>query len=68
MATDTKINIWVSTLDNIGYIWNVDDAFTLREKHRIVGSWIGCPIKPFQSASYGLPLVLMPEEIDCLVR
>ena len=60
------MNIWISE-DNIGYVWNVQDAFVLREKCRILGSWVGCPSQAFQSSSAGLPLLLMPEEIDCLI-
>ena len=62
------MNIWVTTKENIGYIWNVQDAFILREEHRILGSWLGFPSQAFQSSSAGLPLLLMPEEIDCLLR
>ena len=61
------MDIWISE-DNIGYVWNVQDAFVLREKCRILGSWVGFPSQAFQSSSAGLPLLLMPEEIDCLIR
>lgn len=64
----TGMNIWLLTDTNVGYIWNVHDAFILREKHRILGSWIGCPSQAFQSSNATLPLLLMPEEIDCLIR
>ena len=63
----TVMNIWISS-DSIGYVWNVHDAFVLREEYRILGSWVGCPSQAFQSSAAGLPLLLMPEEIDCLIR
>ena len=62
------MDIWLSLSSNAGYIWNAVDALDLRKKKRILGSWIGCLPQAFQSSSSGLPLVLMPEEIDCLLR
>ena len=62
------MSIWFSNSTNVGYVWNVHDAFILREDYRILGSWIGCPSQAFQSSNATLPLLLMPEEIDCLIR
>ena len=61
------LDIWLSITSDAGYIWNAEDALDIRKKKRILGSWIGCLSQAFQSASSGLPLVLMPEEVDCLL-
>ena len=62
------MNIWFSTTNNVGYIWNAEDAAVLRRKHRIIGTWSGCLSQAFQTLSRGLPLLLMPEEIDGIIR
>ncbi|GFR24325.1 tRNA-splicing endonuclease subunit Sen34 [Trichonephila clavata] len=51
------------------FVWNAEDACTLRKKYRIVGSLVGSyPIKPFQIETKWLPLQLMPEETKLLVE
>ena len=46
-----------------GFVWNLEDALKLRRNHRIVGSFVGLTPKSFD---IGLPLVLMPEEMQLL--
>ena len=44
------------------------DASTLREKHRIIGTLVGClPRCPTQNNHLGMPLELMPEEARLLL-
>ncbi|KAL5013555.1 hypothetical protein ScPMuIL_007825 [Solemya velum] len=50
------------------FVWNAEDAATLREEHRIVGKLIGClPRAPRQNVYLGLPLELLPEETSLLL-
>ncbi|GFW67171.1 tRNA-splicing endonuclease subunit Sen34 [Trichonephila clavipes] len=50
------------------FVWNAEDAYTLRKEYRIVGSLVGSyPIKPFQIETKWLPLQLMPEETKLLI-
>ncbi|XP_068683959.1 tRNA-splicing endonuclease subunit Sen34-like [Montipora foliosa] len=50
------------------YAWNADEIFTLRSKHRIVGSLIGSlPRKPRQNNVFSLPLLLSREEATLLL-
>lgn len=49
------------------YLFSVDASY-LRKEHRIVGSFIGCPSKAPRQVGYsGLPLLLMPEEVNLLL-
>ena len=53
----------VQILENKGFVWNVQDIKILREKHRILGHFVGfCP-KTFDES---LPLMLLPEEVQLL--
>ncbi|KAI5645410.1 tRNA-splicing endonuclease subunit Sen34 [Phthorimaea operculella] len=55
--------------DGVAYVWNAEDWFTLRSKHRICGSLIGSvPSFPRQNDFTGLPLALMSEEAALLVE
>ncbi|GIY35623.1 tRNA-splicing endonuclease subunit Sen34 [Caerostris extrusa] len=50
------------------FVWNPEDACTLRKKYHIVGSLVGrYPIKPFQTQNKWLPFQLMPEETKLLI-
>lgn len=50
------------------FVWNAEDAFTLRKEYHIVGSLVGSyPVKPFQIETKWLPLQLMPEETKLLI-
>lgn len=51
------------------FVWNPDDAYGIRTKHRIVGSLIGSlPRKPRQNVCFSLPLVLTAEETTLLLE
>ena len=50
-------------INNAGYVWNLEDVRTLRQKFRILGSFIGFSPKTFQ---LGLPLQLQPVEVQLL--
>ncbi|KAJ2944350.1 hypothetical protein O0L34_g18352 [Tuta absoluta] len=53
--------------DGVAYVWNSEDWFNLRTKHRICGSLIGSvPSFPRQNDFTGLPLALMSEEAALL--
>ena len=53
----------VQVIGDSGFVWSLEDALKLRRNHRIVGSFVGLTPKSFD---IGLPLVLMPEEIQLL--
>ena len=55
--------IEVQLLNGVGYVWKLEDVETLREKHRIVGSFVGFAPKTF---NVGLPQILASEEIQVL--
>ncbi|XP_064597229.1 tRNA-splicing endonuclease subunit Sen34-like [Liolophura sinensis] len=51
------------------FVWNPNDVCTLRERHRIVGTLVGClPRLPRQNAHLGIPLQLMKEEASLLLE
>ena len=50
-------------INNAGYVWNLEDVRTLRQKFRILGSFLGFSPKTFQ---LGLPLQLQPVEVQLL--
>ncbi|XP_074612637.1 tRNA-splicing endonuclease subunit Sen34-like [Acropora palmata] len=51
------------------YVWNADEIFIIRSKHRIVGSLIGSlPRKPRQNNVFSLPLLLSREEATLLLE
>ncbi|XP_074656614.1 tRNA-splicing endonuclease subunit Sen34-like [Tubulanus polymorphus] len=55
--------------DGTGHVWDANDAQELREVHRIVGTLIGClPRKPRQNVQLSLPLELLPEEVNLLLK
>ncbi|XP_040568805.1 tRNA-splicing endonuclease subunit Sen34 isoform X1 [Lepeophtheirus salmonis] len=47
-----------------GFVWHLSDVQTLRNDHRIVGNFVGVTKSDIE---HGIPLVLMPEEIEYLV-
>ena len=53
----------VQVINNVGYIWNHQDVRKLRDKHRILGSFVGFSPKTF---NIGLPFMLLPEEMQLL--
>jgi len=53
----------VQVINNVGYIWNHQDVRKLRDKHRILGSFVGFSPKTF---NIGLPFILLPEEMQLL--
>ncbi|CAH1243748.1 TSEN34 [Branchiostoma lanceolatum] len=51
------------------YVWNASAACDLRERHRIVGTFVGAlPRLPRQNVRLGRPLQLMPEETTLLLN
>lgn len=51
------------------FVWNADDWYELRTKHRICGALVGAlPSHPRQNAFLGLPMLLMPEEAALLLE
>lgn len=51
------------------YVWNADEIFIIRSKHRIVGSLIGSlPRKPRQNSVFSIPLLLSREEATLLLE
>ncbi|XP_041361172.1 tRNA-splicing endonuclease subunit Sen34-like [Gigantopelta aegis] len=51
------------------FVWNAEDACTLRAECRVVGTLVGSlPRAPRQNIHLGLPLQLMPEEVTLLLR
>ncbi|XP_067029303.1 tRNA-splicing endonuclease subunit Sen34-like [Acropora muricata] len=51
------------------YVWNADEIFIIRSRHRIVGSLIGSlPRKPRQNNVFSLPLLLSREEATLLLE
>lgn len=51
------------------YVWNADEIFIIRSRHRIVGSLIGSlPRKPRQNNVFSLPLLLSQEEATLLLE
>lgn len=64
---DNKINLFLN--DGIAFVWNTDDWFALRSKHRICGQLLGTlPSHPRQNIFSGLPATLLPEEAALLVE
>jgi len=53
----------VQIISDIGLVWNLEDALLLRNKFRILGSFVGASPR---SVDIGLPLLLMGEEIQLL--
>ena len=53
----------VQVIGDSGFVWSSDDALKLRRSHRILGSFVGLTPKTFE---IGLPLVLLPEEMQLL--
>ncbi|KAG2202858.1 hypothetical protein INT46_001701 [Mucor plumbeus] len=51
------------------FIFNSKDVELLRTKYRIVGALSGTlPQFPLQNTFYGLPLILLPEEVELLIN
>ena len=53
----------VQVINNVGYIWNREDVRKLRDRHRILGSFVGFSPKTF---NIGLPFISLPEEMQLL--
>jgi len=53
----------VQIVGDVGFVWNLEDVLALRNKFRILGSFIGFSPK---SVDIGLPLMLMGEEVQLL--
>ncbi|CAD5116325.1 DgyrCDS5228 [Dimorphilus gyrociliatus] len=61
--------IKIRKLDENYMVWNASDIIELRNKHRIVGSLIGClPRIPRQNQQLGRPLLLLREEAALLIK
>ncbi|KAI8979763.1 tRNA intron endonuclease [Mycotypha africana] len=59
----------IKKLGNKFFIFNAKDVEKLRCKHRIVGALDGTLTQaPLQNNYMGLPLVLLPEEVDLLLK
>ncbi|KAL0871959.1 hypothetical protein ABMA27_004402 [Loxostege sticticalis] len=55
--------------NGVAYVWNSEDWYLLRSKHRICGSLIGSIASfPRQNDFLGLPMALMSEEAALLVE
>ncbi|XP_045495657.1 tRNA-splicing endonuclease subunit Sen34 [Colias croceus] len=55
--------------NGVAYVWNSEDWYILRTKHRICGSLIGSlPSFPRQNDFQGLPMALMSEEAALLIN
>ncbi|XP_028170199.1 tRNA-splicing endonuclease subunit Sen34 [Ostrinia furnacalis] len=55
--------------NGVAYVWNSEDWYILRSKHRICGSLIGSVASfPRQNDFNGLPMALMSEEAALLVN
>ena len=53
----------VQIVGDVGFVWDLEDVLELRNKFRILGSFVGFSPK---SVDIGLPLLLMGEEIQLL--
>ena len=53
----------VQIVGNVGFVWDLESVLLLRNKFRILGSFVGFSPK---SVEIGLPLLLMGEEIQLL--
>ena len=53
----------VQVIGDSVFVWCPEDALKLRRNHRILGSFVGLSPKTFD---IGLPLVLLPEEMQLL--
>ncbi|KAI8374872.1 tRNA intron endonuclease [Blakeslea trispora] len=61
--------IQIKKFGNKFLVFNAQDVEKLRCKHRIVGSLQGTlPQFPLQNTFYGLPLLLLPEEVYLLAK
>ncbi|KAM5131967.1 tRNA-splicing endonuclease subunit Sen34 [Mantella aurantiaca] len=68
-ADPEKSKILIHLLEGNGFVWNVEDARKIREKHGLVGKLVGALVrKPRQNTRLGLPLELLPEETRLLVE
>ncbi|KAI8098098.1 tRNA intron endonuclease [Gilbertella persicaria] len=61
--------VHIKQLGDKYFVFNVKDVEKLRCQYRIVGSLQGTlPQFPLQNTFYGLPLLLLPEEVCLLVK
>ncbi|KAI9486276.1 MAG: hypothetical protein EXX96DRAFT_614115 [Benjaminiella poitrasii] len=68
MTDQEKCLIEIKQFGNKYFIFNKDDVKTLRCDYRIVGALNGTlPAFPLQNTFFGLPLILLPEEVDLLL-
>ena len=58
-----KLVMEVQIVGDVGFVWNLDNVMLLRNKYRIMGSFVGSSPK---SLEIGLPLQLLGEEIQLL--
>ena len=66
LKTESPVSLF-ACYDKV-YVWDADDVFKLRSKHRIVGSLIGSlPRKPRQNIAFSLPLLLSQDEATLLL-
>ncbi|CEP12273.1 hypothetical protein [Parasitella parasitica] len=62
-----KVN--VKKLGDKYFVFDAKDVHLLRTKYRVVGALNGTlPQFPLQNTFYGLPLILLPEEVELLVN
>ncbi|XP_053956708.1 tRNA-splicing endonuclease subunit Sen34 [Anastrepha ludens] len=61
--------ISLTLLNGTGYVFNVDDYMTLRQRHRIVGALVGtCNMRGWSANDCTLPVELTPHETRFLVE
>ncbi|KAI9015211.1 hypothetical protein BC832DRAFT_618824 [Gaertneriomyces semiglobifer] len=52
-----------------GYVWDADTALDLRVRYHIIGALVGSlPRNPAQNTFFGLPLLLLDEEVTLLLQ
>ncbi|CAI9538776.1 unnamed protein product [Staurois parvus] len=68
-AEPESSKILIHLLEGNAFVWNVEDARKIREKHGLIGKLVGALVrKPQQNTRLGLPLGLLPEETRLLVE
>ncbi|KAI0060793.1 tRNA-intron endonuclease catalytic domain-like protein [Artomyces pyxidatus] len=69
MAASARTPISIHVSNQRAFVWDPDDAATLRAQHHICGVLAGTlPHLSQQNVFLGLPLILMPEELVLLVE
>ncbi|CAN6641072.1 tRNA-splicing endonuclease subunit Sen34p [Trichomonascus vanleenenianus] len=68
MADSDRRRVPISVIAGKGFVFDVDDLKYLREEYNICGTLTGIlPQIPQQNVFMGMPLALMPEDIEYLV-